>query len=172
MVMDIYRDVLDKNGELKKVSPEFFKPTKVDSDMSDIKLHHLYSYLGVDLAIGLDACNVQRLRKALGKSKVSRTHSITVYKDYIDARLCINRGLLTNRRICEEEVKSFITTLRVATRGAYLEAANMPEIRITPVYKRFGRKKKKRIKKQFGGLPLKTIIVKPFMEQLKREVLK
>lgn len=171
---DFRLGVLDKNGELKEVSPEFFKPTEVNFDISDIESHHPTAYLGVDLAIGLDVTNVQRLRKSLYKSKPSSIQSINVYEDYIDARARIRRGLLTNRRICAEEVKSFVTTLSLATRGAKFEAANTPPtvINITLVYKRFGRKKKKRIKKQFGGLPLRTIAEKLFTEQLKREKVK
>lgn len=163
---DFRLGVLDKNGELKEVSPEFFKPTEVDFDMSDIESHHPTPYLGVDLSIGLDTTNVQRLRKSLYKSKPSSIQSINVYKNYIDARVHIRRGLLTNRNICAEEVKNFVTTLRLAIRRTELEDANPPVIRITLVNKRFGRKKKKRIKKQFGGLPLRTIIEKLFMEQL------
>ena len=163
---DFRLSVLDKNGELKEVSPEFLKPTKVDFDMSDIESHHPTAYLGVDLAIGLDATNVQRLRKALYESKPSSIQSINVYKDYIDARAHIRRGLLTNRRICEKEVKSFVTTLRFAIGRAEREDANPSLVTLLLVHKRFGRKKKKRIKKQFGGLPLRTIIEKLFMKQL------
>ena len=163
---DFRLGVLDKNGELKEVSPEFLKPTKVDFDMSDIESHHPTPYFGLDLSIGLDVTNVQMLRKALYESKPSSIQSINAYKDYIDARVYIRRGLLTNRRICVEEVKRFIATLGFTIRRAEPETTDTPVISILLVHKRFGRKKKKRIKKQFGGLPLRTIIEKLFMEQL------
>lgn len=168
---DSYLEYLKKVEENNKKVEEYRKAIPLvegDFNMSDIESHHPYSCidLGIDLAIGSDATNVQRLRKALGKSKLSQTQSINVYKDYIDARAYICRGLLTNRRICEEEVKSFVTTLRFAIRRAELEDANPSLVTLLLVHKRFGRKKKKRIKKQFGGLPLRTIIEKLFMEQL------
>lgn len=73
---DFRLGVFDKNGELKEVSPEFLKPTKVDFDMSDIESHHPTLYLGVDLSMEmeLDATNVQNLRKALGESKKNKAY--------------------------------------------------------------------------------------------------
>lgn len=166
---DFYLEYLKKVEENNKKAEEYREAIPLvegDFDMSDIESHHSTAYFGVDLAIGLDATNFQILRKALGKSKLSQTHSINAYKDYIDARVHIRRGLLTNRNICAEEVKNFVTTLRLAIRRTELEDANPSLISLLLVYKKFGRKKKKRIKKQFGGLPLRTIIEKLFMEQL------
>lgn len=164
---DFRLGVLDKNGEVKEVSPEFFKPTEVDFDMSDIESHHPTPYLGVDLSIEIDEWNAQILRKAFDKSNIYKDYiNVTGYKDYIDTRVYIRRGLLTNRRICAEEVKMFVTTLGFTIRRVEPETTDTPVISILLVHKRFGRKKKKRIKKQFGGLPLRTIIEKLFMEQL------
>lgn len=171
--------VLKENGEFKECSPEFLESidkipfAEVNFDISNIESHHptIYSiYPDGGLTFELDAVDVQGLREGLRASKKAPTQTVTIYKDYIDTRAYIRRDLFTNRRICAEEVKNFVTTLRSAIRNAALEATNTPVISITLVYKRFGRKKKKRIKKQFGGLPPRTIIGKLFMEQLKREM--
>lgn len=162
--------ILDENGEVKECSEEFFKPVEGNLYMPDIELHHPNPYFGVDLAVGLDATSIHVLRKALRAPKKEPIQTVTVYKDYIDTRVYIRRDLFTNRRICAAAAKSFVDILCLAIRDVALEATNTPVLSITLVHKRFGRKKKKRIKKQLGGLPLRPIIAKLFMEQLWLEV--
>lgn len=168
--------VFKENGEFKECSEEFLESidkvpfAEVNFDISNIESHHPTTYFGVDLSMELDATNVQNLREALRASRKTSTQTVTVYKDYIDTRVYIRRDLFTNRRICAATANSFVATLRSAIRNAALEATNTPVLSITLVLKRFGRKKKKRIKKQLGGLPLRPIIAKLFMEQLWLEV--